>query len=209
MMEDEARLSEPTMEREVGYSESYEEALRLAIVAHHQQKRKGSGLPYIVHPIHVSVILLRHGFSTEVAIAGLLHDVVEDQDYDLTEIAKRFGSRVAEIVGALTERKRDTHGERRAWTDRKRETLEQMEAASRQAVAVRAADALHNTESFLEDLRREGPQMWRQFNQGPELQLGYYRKIVDVSKRKLGPHPLAEELANAVQRLARAIRETD
>ncbi len=196
------------MQREKGYSETYEEALRLAIALHHGQTRKGSGLPYIVHPIHVSVILLRHGFSTEAAIAGLLHDVVEDQGYSLTEIAERFGPKVAGMVDALSERKRDARGEKRPWKVRKREALEQIGDASREAVAVKAADALHNAESFVEDLRREGPQIWRHFNQGPETQLDYYRKIVEVSKRRLGPHLLVEELAEAVRSLARAINET-
>jgi len=190
------------------YSEAYEEALRLAVVAHRQQVRKGSGLPYIIHPVHVSVILLRHGFSTEAAIAGLLHDIVEDQGYALAEIAEQFGTRVAEMVDALSERKYNDYGEKRAWKVRKREALEQIRAASRGAVAVKAADALHNAESFLEDLEQKGPQIWRHFNQGAGLQLAYYRKIVVVSRERLGLHPLTEELAEAVDRLARAIRET-
>jgi len=197
------------MQRERAYSETYEEALRLAIVAHRRQMRKGSGLPYIVHPVHVSVILLRHGFSTEAAIAGLLHDVVEDQGYDLTEITEQFGPVVMEMVAVLSERKRDASGERRAWTVRKREALARVRTASRDAVAVKAADALHNTRSFLEDLRRDGPEIWRHFNEGPEKQLDYYREIVEVCTERLGSHPLADELADAVTDLAREISRTN
>ena len=193
---------------EEAYSEAYEDALRLAVVAHRQQTRKGSGFPYIIHPVHVSVLLLRHGFSTEAAIAGLLHDIVEDQGYALAEIKQQFGPRVAEIVDALSERKYDDRGEKRAWRVRKREALEQMRTASRDAVAVKAADALHNAESFLEDLEQKGPQIWCQFNQGAELQLAYYREIVDVSRERLGPHPLVEELTETVHILAQAIKET-
>ena len=193
---------------EEGYSETYEEALRLAAMAHYEQMRKGNGLPYIIHPIHVSVILLRHGFSTEAAIAGLLHDVVEDQDYELAEIAERFGPEVAEMVDALSEHKCDSHGKKRPWKVRKGEALEQIRGASKEAVAVKAADALHNAESFVEDLRREGPQIWRHFNQGPESQLAYYRKIVQISQSRLGSHPLVKELTKTVEDLARTIRET-
>lgn len=196
------------MQREEGYSEAYEEALRLAIAAHRHQTRKGSGLPYAVHPIHVSVILIRHGFSTEAAIVGLLHDIVEDQGHDLADINERFGPVVARMVDALSERKRDTRGQKRPWGVRKREALGQIRDASREAVAVKAADALHNARSFVEDLQREGPQLWRHFNQGPEPQLDYYRKILEVSKKRLGPHPLVEELAEAVDSLAQAISET-
>jgi (p)ppGpp synthase/HD superfamily hydrolase len=196
------------MQREEGFSTKYEEALRLAVVAHDKQTRKGNRLPYIIHPIHVSVILLRHGFSTEAAIAGLLHDIVEDQGYDLDEIEERFGTRVAEIVAALSERKRDDDGQRRTWVVRKREALEQIKMASKEAVAVKAADALHNAESFVEDLEREGPDMWSYFNQGPRRQLDYYRRILETSRQRLGPHPITSELADAIRRLQQIVDET-
>jgi (p)ppGpp synthase/HD superfamily hydrolase len=196
------------MKREEGYSEQYEEALRVATVAHRRQTRKGSGLPYIIHPIHVSVILLRHGFSIESAIAGLLHDLVEDQGYDLAQIEGRFGARVAEMVGALSERKCDAEGVKRPWELRKREALQQMREASREAVAVRCADTLHNAHSFVHDLRREGVEVWRHFNRGPQSQLSHYRRILEVARRRLGAHPLVSELADAVAQLARAIDGT-
>jgi (p)ppGpp synthase/HD superfamily hydrolase len=60
------------------FSARYDAALVLAARAHRDQVRKGTDIPYIAHPAHVSVILIRHGFGEELAIAGLLHDVVED-----------------------------------------------------------------------------------------------------------------------------------
>lgn len=197
-----------TTQSEGSYSEEYERALRLAVAAHRQQTRKGSGLPYIVHPIHVSVILLRYGFSTEAAVAGLLHDVVEDQGYHLDEIAERFGPRVGEMVDLLSETKTDADGRKRPWKVRKREALDRLKDARRETVAVKAADALHNAQSFVEDLRREGPQIWKHFNQGPDPQLVYYRRIVEISRERLGRHPLVAELAEAVRSLGRTISET-
>ena len=196
------------MEREEGYSEQYEEALRVATVAHREQIRKGSGLPYVIHPIHVSVILLRHGFLMEVAIAGLLHDVVEDQGYDLAEIEARFGARVAEMVDVLSERKSDADGVRRPWEVRKREALQQIREASREAVAVKCADTLHNAHSFVQDLRRRGAVVWQHFNRGPQSQLRYYRQILRLAEERLDDHPLVAELADAVAQLTRAIEET-
>lgn len=196
------------MTRQEGYSQRYDEALQAATLAHRPQMRKGSSLPYIVHPIHVSVILLRHGFPTEIAIAGLLHDVVEDQDYELSKIEEQFGPRVAEIVEALTEQKWDAQGEKRPWDVRKREALRQIRDADRETVAVKAADTLHNAQSFVNDLRREGHRVWRYFNRGPHSQLAYYRGILHVTEKRLGDHPLAVELADAIDRLAQAIDET-
>jgi len=179
----------------------------MAAIAHHPQNRKGADVPYITHPIHVSVILLRHGFPTEVAVAGLLHDVVEDQGIDLAEIEDKFGTRVAEIVAALSERKMDTRGNKRAWETRKREALEQVRQASLEAVAVKAADALHNVRCAALDTRQEGPKVWSRFTRGPGPTLNFYRQIVQVARERLGGHPLVDELADGVEDLARAMDE--
>ncbi len=190
------------------YSELYEQALRLAAILHRSQNRKGSNLPYITHPVHVSVILLRHGFSTEVAVAGLLHDIVEDQGYELAQIEAKFGVQVAEIVAALSERKEDARGAKRPWEVRKQESLEHMRQASLEAVAVKVTDTLHNVHCFALDLRREGPKLWEHFCRGPEQQLDYYSKVLQIARERLKNHPLVDELADAIENLARAIAET-
>ena len=193
------------------YDDLYEEALRLAARAHQRQVRKGTDLPYITHPMHVSAILLRHGFSTELAIAGLLHDVVEDQDVPLADIESRFGARVAEIVAALSERKTKasgeggTPGELRPWQVRKEEAVEQIRHASPSAAAVKAADTLHNVRSIAFDLRREGDAVWQRFTRGPAAMLGYYAQVVRVIRETLGDHPLVVELAQAVEELAQMV----
>ena len=43
--------------------------------------RKGTAIPYLIHPVHVATILLRHGYGDTLAVAALLHDVLEDIDY--------------------------------------------------------------------------------------------------------------------------------
>ncbi len=125
------------------YSQRYEAALTLAAQAHRYQDRKAGDVPYIVHPVHVSTILLCHGFAEDVVIAGLLHDVVEDQDIALDHIEAEFGPIVAELVAAVTEKKLEA-GVERPWQVRKQEMLAQIRAASPDAVALKAADALHN-----------------------------------------------------------------
>ncbi|MGD8624264.1 MAG: HD domain-containing protein, partial [Anaerolineae bacterium] len=149
------------------YSQRYDAALALAARTHRTQVRKGSDVPYIVHPVHVSVILIRHGLDEQTAIAGLLHDVVEDQDVPLAQIEAEFGPDVATMVEALTERK-TAGGVERPWEDRKRELLDQLRAAGRPAVAVKAADAIHNIGATADDLRHRGSGIWRHFKRGPE-----------------------------------------
>jgi (p)ppGpp synthase/HD superfamily hydrolase len=190
-----------------GYSERYEAALALAASAHQGQVRKAGGEPYVVHVVHVSVILLRHGFSEEVAIAGLLHDVVEDQDVPLAEIEAGFGPAVAEMVAALTEWKEEG-GQERPWEDRKREALAHLENASREAVAVKAADTLHNARSLALALDRVGPSIWGRFKRGSAEMLWYYQEVAAAVCARLGAHALANELLDAIEALEQAIAET-
>jgi (p)ppGpp synthase/HD superfamily hydrolase len=190
-----------------GYSDRYEAALVLAARAHRDQVRKGTDIPYVVHAFHVSAILLRYGYGEDVTIAGLLHDVVEDQGIALSCIQSDFGPAVAEMVQALSERKTEG-GETRPWEARKRELLAQLRAAGPQTAAVKAADTLHNARRTAADLRREGPRLWRLFSRGPQQSLWYYENVVAIVREHLGAHPLAEELAAAVQDLEQAIAES-
>jgi (p)ppGpp synthase/HD superfamily hydrolase len=186
----------------MAYTERYEAALVLAAREHRPQNRKGTDIPYITHPVHVSVILSRYGFPEPVVIAGLLHDVVEDQDYPLSRIEEEFGPDVAEIVDALSEQKRDAQDRVRPWKVRKRESLERLRGASTGAVAVKAADVLHNLRALTSDLRREGPEVWDRFNSGPASSLWYYRSIAALARERLGDHSLVAELEDALSDLA-------
>ena len=56
----------------------FEEALAYACVVHGGHTRKGSETPYMSHLLGVASIVLEHGGEEDRAIAGLLHDAVED-----------------------------------------------------------------------------------------------------------------------------------
>ena len=74
-----------------------ENALEYASRAHEDQLRL-SGEPFITHPIHVARMLFEMGFDSDVIIAGLLHDTVEDTGTTLEHLGKEFGSEVADLV---------------------------------------------------------------------------------------------------------------
>ncbi|HQI44977.1 MAG TPA: HD domain-containing protein, partial [Bacteroidales bacterium] len=77
-------------------------AFNLAVEAHKDMRRK-SGEPYIYHPIAVAYISASEiGLGTTSVICALLHDVVEDTDYTLTDIRGLFGEKVARIIDGLT-----------------------------------------------------------------------------------------------------------
>lgn len=188
------------------FSLRYDAALALAARAHRNQLRKGTDLPYFAHPVHVSVLLIRHGFGEELAIAGLLHDVVEDCDVPIETIAAAFGCEVARLVAAVSETKA-ADGAELPWEQRKAEKLAHLRAAGPDVAALKAADAIHNIQSIIRDLGASGPALWARFKRGPGPTLGYYRDIRDGVSAKLGNHPIAAELVAAVADLERAVAE--
>ena len=77
-------------------------ALDIAIDAHKDQYRK-SGEPYIFHPISVAKIVAEKiGLDANSIAAALLHDVVEDSEYNIEKIKSVFGEKIARIVEGLT-----------------------------------------------------------------------------------------------------------
>jgi (p)ppGpp synthase/HD superfamily hydrolase len=183
------------------YSARYDAALAFAARAHRNQLRKGTDIPYIAHVTHVSVLLIRLGFDEDVAIAGLLHDVVEDCGVRSDEIAAEWGARVAQIVQALSE-PLAPNGAELEWEAARAAKLEQLRAGGPDVAAVKAADALHNVRSILADLLEVGPVVWQRFKRGPAPMLGYYRGIVAGARAWLGEHELVAELEAAVEELA-------
>lgn len=184
------------------FSQRVDDALKLAARAHRDQVRKGTDIPYIAHPAAVAMLLVRHGFGEDLVVAGLLHDVVEDCDVPLDQIAA-FGPEVARLVAAVSETKTEG-GVERPWEERKAEKLAHLRAGGADVAALKAADALHNIRSILADMAEVGPAVWGRFKRGADQSLWYYREVLGGVRAQLGDHPLARELAEAVEDLTAA-----
>ncbi|MDO8898869.1 MAG: RelA/SpoT family protein, partial [Bacteroidales bacterium] len=77
-------------------------AFRLAVEAHKDMRRR-SGEPYVYHPLEVATIAAGEiGLGRTSIICALLHDVVEDTEYKLTDISAMFGEQIARIIDGLT-----------------------------------------------------------------------------------------------------------
>ena len=120
-------------------------ALDFARDAHQGQLRKQNGRPYIEHPVAVEELLAARGFNGTLLVAAYLHDTVEKTEVELTEIERRFGSEVAEIVASLSE-----DDSIATYAERKRHLRAQALAAGREATIVYAADRLCNLRDWHE-----------------------------------------------------------
>lgn len=144
---------------------------------HGEQRRKGSGVPYVSHLLQVAGMVLEHGGDLVQATAGLLHDSLEDAPSSAERaererlIHERFGPETLDLVLACT----DTHpdesiDEKAPWRLRKQRLLEQLDLADDRALLVAACDRCHNLRSLVADLRREGDAILERFNAGPAEQ---------------------------------------
>ncbi len=151
------------------------EAIEFAAKAHHGQFRKGTKLPYILHPLGVAKILIERGYLDNVVIAGILHDTIEDTSVTLDDIKEHFGVQVAELVEALSEPDKSD-----SWKNRKQHTLDYLKTAPIDVLLIACADKLHNIRSIREDYARHGEALWSRFNRPKVKQKWYYQALAEV-----------------------------
>jgi GTP pyrophosphokinase len=128
-------------------------AFNLSVDAHRDMRRK-SGEPYIYHPLAVAEICVDEiGLGTTSIVAALLHDVVEDTDYELHDIERMFGHKVARIIDGLTK----ISGSFEYGTSQQAENFRKMLLTLSEDVRViliKIADRLHNMRT-LDSMSRE------------------------------------------------------
>jgi (p)ppGpp synthase/HD superfamily hydrolase len=161
-----------------------ERAVRAAAIAHAEQTRKGSKLPYITHPVHVAMILVRVGASSTTVQAGLLHDVVEDcKEWTLERLESEFGAEVTAIVAELTEDKT------KSWEERKLAAAEKATTMSAEGALVKAADQLHNLKALEESLESasDPEEVWAHFNGGRTATIEMATRLLEALTGRVDP----------------------
>ena len=172
-----------------------EKALQVASLAHENQYRKRTTIPYITHPVAVGMLLMRAGYDDDLIAAGILHDTVEDTELTLEELKDIFGKRIAEIVTGCSEPDKSL-----SWEDRKKHTIEYLRTAPEEIRVVACADKLHNIRSIRSDYEQVGNKVWERFNRGEDQQKWYYSNIVE-SLGALSTFNLLNELQDEVDRV--------
>ena len=187
--------AEPTV-----LSSRFREALWLAAFLHADQWRKGTDIPYVAHLLAVSSLVLEHGGSEDAAIAGLLHDSVEDQGGKtvLEQIASRFGSSVAAIVEACSD---STETPKPPWKARKEGYIAHLAGVTRETLLVSLADKLHNARSILSDYRQIGEVLWERFQGGKDGTLWYYNALLVAFEERDEHGRLVEQFRRVVMEL--------
>lgn len=171
-------------------TDRFSRAVDYARIAHAAQVRKGSNIPYLYHLLGVASLVIEFGGSENQAIAGLLHDTLEDCGAAHEAVIRaQFGNAVADIVNDCTDGTAegkaghtDPEAKRRDWTRRKLAYLAHLKAAPDQTLLVSACDKLHNARAIVQDLENPevGTRVFDRFTGGRDGTLGYYQALAEI-----------------------------
>lgn len=176
------------------------QALALAVEAHDGQKRKGTSIPYIAHPMAVASIALEHGADEEQAMAALLHDAIEDGGPEFgPRIRRMFGDRVADIVEGCTDGIPDESGKKSPWQERKQRYISHLKSASDDVLLVSGSDKLHNARAIVEDLLEVGSAVFDRFSASKDQTLWYYKELASTFVER--GTPMSKTLNDTVLRM--------
>ena len=178
-------------------SHRFTRAVDYARIAHTAQVRKGTEIPYLSHLLGVASLVLEFGGNEDQAIAGVLHDVIEDCGEAHRELVRQeFGDAVADIVEACTdgtaENKAalvDAEAKRLDWIQRKLGYLNHLAHAPDAVLLVSGCDKLHNARAIVQDLDdpATGQTVFDRFKGGKAGTLGYYEAILQTFKGRGAP----------------------
>lgn len=151
-----------------------QKAIVFATLAHEGQCRKGTNIPYIVHPMEVMQILTANGCNKTVILAGILHDMLEDTKTTPEDILHNFGQNVLDLVLGESENKS------KSWQERKQSTIDHLADANKESQLICCADKLSNIKNIYVDQLLLGNDVFRRFNAPKEKIRWYYESIANA-----------------------------
>ena len=176
-------------------------AIRFASDAHRNTPRKGTMIPYILHPLEAAAIVASVTEDIEVIAAAVLHDTVEDnKSISLDDIEQQFGTRIRNLVAAESEAKEEDKAG--SWFRRKDATIRHLkEHASEEERIIALGDKLSNIRAMYKDQQQVGDALWERFNQKDKHQHELYYQSVAQALTSLSGHPAHKEYCDLMNRV--------
>ena len=181
-----------------------DQAIVFAVQAHAGTPRRGKDFPYIVHPLEALAFTATMTGDQELLAAAVLHDVVEDTDYTVEDLEKKFGPRVTALVAGESDSLYENQSEAASWHIRKQEAIDRIKAQSREAKMVALGDKLSNMRAIYRDYHELGDKLWQRFHVTDEAEHAWhyrglaaslapladtdaYKEFVDLMEKVFGP----------------------
>ena len=175
-----------------------DEAIIFAVNAHKGQFRKGTDIPYIVHPMEAAAIVATMSTDEEIIAGAVLHDVLEDTETTPEQIRAVFGNRVFSLVAVESENKREDLPAEDTWEIRKQETLQELAGASIEAKMIALGDKLSNIRAIHRDYIKLGDKLWERFNQKDKCKHQWYYSGIADGVAELSETPAFQEYKKLV-----------
>lgn len=180
-----------------------DKAVIFAAKAHQGCVRKGSGQPYIFHPLEVMSIASLMTLDADILCAAMLHDTIEDTDTTLDDIKREFNDRIALFVSYESENKKEGMNKEDSWYSRKKETIDIINNCKEIGVKIVClSDKVSNLRSFKLLKYQFGlDHMFDYFNQkDPQKHLWYYKSLRDGMK-ELSNEPVYLEFCDLIKQV--------
>lgn len=169
------------------------QAIMFATACHANQHRKGTKIPYIIHPLEAGTIAAslsnKDGqVDQEIICAAILHDVCEDAYVTYETLYEMFGSNVANFV------KHQSEDKSKSWQERKQHTINMLNNnQTKELEIVLLADKLSNMRSIRKDYNVMGDELWSRFNVTDKQKHKWYYESIAKSFKKITYTPEFKE----------------
>lgn len=177
-----------------------DQALAFAIKAHEGQFRKGTQIPYILHPMEAASIVGTMTTDDEIIAGAALHDVVEDTDTTVDDIIALFGERIGGLVASESENKREDLPAASTWKIRKQETLDHLKSAPIEVKMITLGDKLSNIRAIYRDYQSIGDELWQRFNQKDKHEHYWYYSSIAQCLTELSSFQAYKEYCELVEK---------
>ncbi len=164
-----------------------EQAIKFVIKAFENKKRIKENINLSFHSISVGFMLKNIGCDEDTVLTGLLHDIIEDTDYDYEYLLNNYEHVVADNVLAVSE---DMNI--KDWHQRKVKFIERLSSKSNNVILVELADKLHNLLSDYELWKTKGKEALATLNTLYEDNRWYYLEMKKLFNNRLNSNVLLD-----------------
>ena len=173
---------------------TYKKALDFSYNYYRTRYRKGLKVPYFTYLSSVSNLVIENNGSTDEAIAGLFHDILEDKNSSkrVNTIKLKFGNKVLSIVkqcSNISSLKKDNL----SWSESKKKFLESMNKKSQSSLLVCICDKFHSLNCLIGDYNKIGKKVWKNYEIEPDEAYWYYKSLCLNFKKSLKNHKILKD----------------
>ncbi|NLK21070.1 MAG: bifunctional (p)ppGpp synthetase/guanosine-3',5'-bis(diphosphate) 3'-pyrophosphohydrolase [Epulopiscium sp.] len=171
-------------------------AIIFATLAHENQKRKCTDVPYILHPLEAGIITSQLKYDVNNICAALLHDTIEDAKVSYESLKLMFNERIADLVKSQSEDKS------KSWKERKQHTITFLKEVEDEDIKlISLADKLANARALQRDYLMIKDALWERFNVTDKNEHKWYYEELVKSLESLSKYALYQEFKALVLKI--------